>query len=148
MRREITAAIDRAAVANQTKDIDAFMATFDRTFVLDSNRPDDRGRVIDKTAIKADTLRDWSIITQILEVKTWIERMGEVTDDRAVVYTNQRYHRIMKQRRGYEEDDVVTTQRHEETWVRRPEGWKVARVKELGGDIFVNGAPYHPEKAD
>lgn len=43
-----------------------------------------------------------------------ITSMGRVTPDRAVVYTQP------------------GAQRLEETWVREPDGWKLAHVKELG----------------
>ena len=44
-----------------------------------------------------------------------IAAMGRVTADRAVVYTKPGATRL------------------EETWVREPEGWKLAHVKELDG---------------
>src|SRR5262245_58646756 len=132
--------------ANRSRVIDAFMVPFDYKFVLLSNEAADKDRTIDKAALRADVLRDWGVITEMVEVKRWITRMGPVTADRAVVFTDQRYHRKMSRPDPADPtiDDVLTTQRHEEHWVRRADGWRVTAIKELGGEIFVNGQPFTP----
>jgi len=144
VRVEIERAIDAEMVANRTKDIDAFMANLDETFVLLSNEPGDAGRTIDKAAMRADILRDWGVIAEMVDVRRWITAMGPVTDTSAVVFTDQRYERTMHRPDPSDPtlDRVVTTQRHEEHWVRRPTGWKITAIKELGGEILVNGKPY------
>jgi hypothetical protein len=145
VRDEITAVIAQAKEANRAKNIDAFMATFDDDFILDSNEKADRGRTIDRRALRADILRDWAIIARFYEVEQWITAVDSVTADTAVVETSQFYHRTFKKPDGAPgEDDVVTTQRHRETWRRRTVGWKLAKVVELGGAIYVNGQPYTP----
>lgn len=39
-------------------------------------------------------------------------------------------------------DDVVTTEHHEEQWRLVAGKWWCYQVKELGGEIYVNGKPY------
>ena len=148
VRAEIEAAIAQNKQANRAKDIDAFMATFDDDFILDSNEKADRGRTIDRSALRADILRDWGITVRFYEVEQWITAVDSVSADgqRAVVETNQLYHRTFKKPDGAPgEDDVMTTQRHRETWRKRATGWKLANVVELGGAIYVNGKPYTPD---
>lgn len=50
---------------------------------------------------------------------------------------------MMFQRDGITKDTVLTTQKHEETWKRNEKGWFGNEVKELGGEIFINGKPFH-----
>jgi hypothetical protein len=146
VRAEIEAVIAQAMQANRAKDIDGFMATFDDEFILDSNEQADRGRTIDRSALSADILRDWSITVRFYEVEQWITAIESVTNDTAVIETNQLYHRTFSKPDGSPgEDDVMTTQRHRETWKKRADGWKLARVEELGGAIYVNGRPYTGE---
>jgi hypothetical protein len=68
--------------------------------------------------------------------------MGEVDGDSVVVYTDQRWERLMLQRDLVTRDTVITTQKHREVWRRIGGGWRLSRVKELGGTILVNGKPY------
>ena len=118
------------------------MATFDDEFVLASQEP---GKHVDRAAFRANILRDWSIIARFYEVEQWVTSVDSLEGDTAVIHTNQFYHRTFTKPNGAEgEDDVVTTQRHKETWRKRASGWKLARVEELGGAIYVNGKPYTP----
>lgn len=64
--------------------------------------------------------------------------------DTATVYTSQRWERLMLQRDGETTDNVVTTQKHRETWRKTPDGWRLYDVEELGGEVFINGEPYDP----
>jgi hypothetical protein len=59
-----------------------------------------------------------------------------------VVYTAQRWDRLMLQRDGTTRDTVVTTQRHREVWRKMPDRWRRTEVKELGGTVEVNGKPF------
>jgi len=142
-KAEIEKVIAQNKDCNRRKDIDCFMTSFDSSFVLESNESADKNRTILKDSIRKDILRDWSIINTMYEVKQWIDSFQLVTADTAIVYTDQFYHRTFKKPEFQEgEDDVVTTQKHRETWIRRADGWKQSRVKELGGAIYVNGKPY------
>jgi hypothetical protein len=46
------------------------------------------------------------------------------------------------ERDGVTRDTVVTTQKHREVWRRTKSGWRLSRVKELGGTVMVNGKPF------
>lgn len=142
-RRDIEHAIRSAKDANRRRDIEPFMAMFDTAFVLESNEATDVGRHIVRDSLRQDILRDWSIVGRMYEVEQWVDSMSLPHPDTAVVFTNQFYHRTFKHPDGSPgEDDVVTTQKHREVWIHRPEGWKQLRVRELGGAIYVNGKPY------
>jgi hypothetical protein len=91
-------------------------------------------------------LRDWSITSKIFEVERWIDSIYIPSADSAIVFTNQFYHRTFLRPNGQPgEDDVVTTQKHRELWVKRIDGWKQQRIRELGGSVYVNGKPYNPQ---
>ena len=49
----------------------------------------------------------------------------------------------MYERDGKTIDYVVTTQKHREEWRRMNGHWENHAVQELGGEIFINGKPYH-----
>jgi hypothetical protein len=144
VKAEIEAALRQIADCNKRKDIDCFMVAFDSSFVLESNEAADKDRVIIKDTIRKDILRDWGIIKTMYEVERWVDSIYVPAPDTAIVFTNQFYHRSFVKPNGLPgEDDVVTTQKHRETWIRRNTGWKQSRIKELGGAIYVNGRPYH-----
>jgi hypothetical protein len=142
-RAEIERVIRSAKEANRRKDIDAFMAPVDTGFVLESNEAADVGRHIARDTLRRDILRDWSIIGRMYEVEQWVDSIALPSPDTAIVFTNQFYHRTFLRPGGRPgEDDVVTTQKHREVWIKRAEGWKQLRIRELGGAIYVNGKPY------
>lgn len=143
VKSEIEKALRQTTDCNKRKDIDCFMATFDSLFVLESNESADKNRNILKDTVKKDILRDWSIIATMYEVERWIDSIYVLSPDTAIVFTNQYYHRTFTKPNNLPGvDDVVTTQKHRETWVKRNDGWKQQRVKELGGAVYVNGKPY------
>jgi len=145
-RSQIESVIRSAKDANRRRDIEPFMAMFDTAFVLESNEAADTGRHIDRDTLRLDILRDWSIVGRMYEVEQWVDSLTLPSADTAVVFTNQFYHRTFRHPDGSPgEDDVVTTQKHREVWIRRPQGWRQLRVRELGGSIYVNGKPYAPE---
>jgi hypothetical protein len=144
-RAGIEHAIRHEMDANRRMDIDGFLATFDSTFVLESNEPGDQGRHIVRDTLRRDVLRDWGIVGRMYEVERWIDSLAVTAPDTAIAYTDQFYHRTFRRPGGQPgEDDVVTTQKHREVWVRRADGWKQARIRELGGAIYVNGKPFTP----
>lgn len=146
IKSEIESVIKKSKDCNKRKDIDCFMASSDSLFILESNESADKNRTISKDTLKKDILRDWSIIAKMYEVEQWIDSIYVPSSDTAIVFTNQFYHRTFKRPNGQPgEDDVVSTQKHRETWIKRNDGWKQQRIKELGGSIYVNGQPYNPE---
>lgn len=142
-KAEIESVIKQSKDCNKRKDIDCFIASIDSSFVLESNESSDKNRTILKDTLKKDILRDWGIIAKMYEVEQWIDSINLPSPDTAIVFTDQFYHRTFTKPNNLPgEDDVVSTQKHKETWIKRKEGWKQARVKELGGSIYVNGKPY------
>ncbi len=127
------------------QDIEGFMASCDDTFILESNEPADKDRIIAKDTLKADILQSWSIINKIHEVEQWVDSMHLQAPDTAIVFTNQFFHRTFKKPNNLPgEDDIISTQRHREVWIKRGNNWKQSRIRELGGFIYVNGKPYNP----
>lgn len=136
-RSAIEAAIARGVEATRAQDIAAFMATIPEDFTL--RGPD--GTAITREDLRAGVLRDWSIIPRTLAISVVIDSL-EPHGDSALVFTSQRWERLMLQRDGVTTDTVLTTQRHRETWRRRPAEWFAYEVEELGGEVFVNGEAY------
>jgi len=138
VRSQIEAQITRTVDATRRQDIDAYMATFAPDFeeIADDG---DQGKLAD---LRAHALRDWAIIPATRDIWARIDSLGPVGGDTVVVYTNQRWDRLMLERDGVTRDTVVTTQKHREMWRRTKSGWRLSRVKELGGTVMVNGKPY------
>lgn len=146
IKEEILSVIKQSKNCNKRKDIDCFMSSFDSSFILESNESADKNRTIVKDTLKKDILRDWSIIAKMYEVEQWIDSIYVLSKDTAIVFTNQFYHRTFTKPNNLPgEDDIVSTQKHRETWIKRKDGWKQSRVKELGGTIYINGQPYNGE---
>lgn len=136
-RAEIEAAITRGVEATRAQDIDAYMAEIPADVVV----RDESGEVITRERQRANTLRDWGVISKTLSIRVTIERF-ELDDSVATVWTSQRWERLMLRRDGVTTDTVLTTQRHKETWRRTPRGWLAYEIEELGGEVFVNGERY------
>ena len=114
------------------------MATFTPDFEETAD-DGDQGKLAD---LRAHALRDWAIIPATRDIWARIDSLGPVAGDTVVVYTSQRWDRLMLERDGVTRDTVVTTQKHRELWRRTKSGWRLSRVKELGGTVMVNGKPY------
>jgi len=106
-----------------------------------------RRRRVSLETLRAETLRDWHIIPATRDLWMRIDSIHARRDaagDGAVVWTSQRWDRLMLERDGVKRDTVVTTQKHRELWRRTSAGWRRVRVEALGGSIEVNGRPYTP----
>jgi hypothetical protein len=144
-RSEIQDVMDKTAACARNRDIDGFMSSCDNSMVLESNEKADSNRVIVKDTLRKDILQSWSIITEFVQISTWIDSLKLTAPDSAVVFTNQFFHRKFSRPNGLSgEDDIVSTQAHREVWIKRQGNWKQTRIKELGGYIYVNGLPYEP----
>ena len=140
VRRAVEAEIAKSLDATRRQDIDAFMAGFAPDFTIVG--PDGTRRVTMAT-LRAETLRDWGIIPATRDLRMRVDSLSALGDS-AVVWTSQRWDRLMLERDGVTRDTVVTTQGHRELWRRTAAGWRRARVTELGGTVEVNGKPYTP----
>lgn len=138
VREGIEAQIARTAEATRRQDIEAYMRTFTPDFE-ESATDGDQGNLAD---LRAHALRDWAIIPATLDIWARIDSIGEVAGDTVVVFTDQRWERLMLERDLVTRDTVITTQKHREVWRRTELGWRLSRVTELGGSIVVNGRPY------
>lgn len=139
IRASIEQSIARSVEATRTEDIDAYMAEIPDDFVL----YDESGAIVSQEQQRADVLRDWSVITRTIAISTTVDAI-EMRGDTAIVHTSGRWERLMLRPDGKTTDVVLTTQKHRETWRETANGWKGYDIKELGGDIFINGQPYKP----
>ena len=139
-RSEIEAAIARGVEATRIQDIDAYMACIPE----DAVQRDGAGQIISRDQLRADVLRDWSVIPRTLAIRVTIDSI-DVHGDSAIVETSQRWERLMLERDGTTTDTVLTTQRHREMWRRTARGWFAYEIEELGGEVYVNGQLYPQE---
>lgn len=137
VRSKITAALARSAQATKTKDIDAYMASIPKDIVL----RDESGEIITRNQIRADVLRDWSMVTKTISISEVIDSIY-VTDDSAIVYTSQRWERLMPEQDRRTVDTVSTALNRRELWRNTSDGWFRYMVETLGSKIFINGYPY------
>ena len=140
-RSQIESAIARSVEATRTQDIDGYMASIPEDIIL----RDGSGEIITRGQLRANVLRDWSIIAKTLSISVTIDSVA-VDGDSATVHTSQRWERLMFERDGKTTDTVLTTQKHKETWHKTPRGWFAYEIEELGGEVFVNGQRDQPER--
>ena len=137
VRSKITAALARRAQATRTKDIDAYMESIPKDLVLRQ----ESGTIITRDQIRADVLRDWSLITKTISITEVIDSI-KVNDDSAIVYTSQLWERLMPEHGSKAVDTVLTRLNRRELWRNTSDGWFRYRLENLGGRIFINGYPY------
>jgi ketosteroid isomerase-like protein len=137
IKDEIQKQLDNCVKAIEAKDIELYMDLIPEDFVI----YDESGEIITRDKQREYTLRDWSIIDRTLS-NQYIADSLKITRDSAIVYTSQRWERLMFQRDGKTKDTVLTTQKHVETWRKTKKGWLNYDVKELGGQVFINGKEY------
>jgi hypothetical protein len=102
---------------------------------------DEEGHTVTREDLRRGALQEWSIIEKTISISVHVDRIV-LRKNEATVWTSQRWERLMHERTGPALDDVVTTQRHEEQWRFAKGKWWCFGVKELGGEISVNGKPY------
>lgn len=139
IRDEIQSKLDKCIKAIETKDIELYMDLIPEDFVIF----DESGEIISREKQKEYTLRDWSIIEKTLNNQFLVDSL-KVYGDSAIVYTFQRWERLMFRKDGVTKDTILTTQRHIETWKRTRKGWLNYDITELGGQIYINGKEYQP----
>jgi hypothetical protein len=135
---QIQPRIDAGLDATRAKDIDRYLSFVPNDWTL----RDEAGATLRRDDLRRGVLEQWSIIDKTISLQEHIDRL-ELHENNATVWTSQRWERLMHERTGPALDDVVTTQKHEEHWRFTSGQWWCYEVKELGGEIFVNGKPYH-----
>ena len=138
VKQRIQARLDASLEATRAKDIDRYMSFVPSDWTLH----DYKGATLSRSDLRRGVLEQWSIIDKTISLEERVERLT-VQPDGATVWTSQRWERLMRERTGSQLDDVLTTQKHEEHWRFVRGQWWCYEVKELGGEIFVNGRPYH-----
>ena len=131
--------LDDSVEATRTKDIDRYMEQIPANMTVQAKEP---GKTVSRDQLRQDVLRQWSVIKDTVLIFNRIDQI-EIQADRATVWTSQRWERNMYERDHRTVDFVVTTQKHREEWREINGHWEVLTVQELGGEIFVNGKPYH-----
>lgn len=141
IRAAIDEEIQKGVRATIAEDIEAFMDGVPDDYRI----VEDDGSITDKAALREHALRSWAIIDKTIDLKITINSvdLGPGCDD-VLVRTSQRWERLMRRRDDSGADTVLTTQEHEERWRLRNGRWYNYEIKELGGQIFINGEPYNP----
>jgi len=141
IRKTIQQEIYEGVEATRTKNIEWYMSQLPNDLVI----YDETGEVISREKQKEYVLRDWAIIDTTLQITMRIDSIHFLKKDSVIVYTYQEWERMMFQRDGITSDTVFTNQRHQETWKKNKKGWFGYEIKELGGNIFINGKEYKSE---
>lgn len=141
IRAAIAAEIEKGVEATIAQDIDAFMDGVPDDYRI----VEDDGSITDKEALREHALRSWAIIDKTIDLEITIGGVEPGPDcDEALVRTSQRWERLMRRRDDSGADTVLTTQEHDERWRLKDGRWYNYEIKELGGQIFINGEPYKP----
>lgn len=101
------------------------------------------GSITDKAALRAKQTQAWALIrrTNSLDVRVTYLKLG-CGGECAFVKTDQRWDRQMTGKDGVSEFNVITTQKHNETWKLRGSRWIQTDIEELGGTTMVDGKVY------
>jgi hypothetical protein len=138
VKRLIQARLDAFLDATRAKDISRYMSFVPPDWTL----RDEKGALVGRDDLRRGVLEQWSIIDKTIAIEAYVDRLT-VQQNNATVWTSQRWERLMHERTGPKLGDVLTTEKHEEHWRFTGGQWWCYEVKELGGEIFVNGQPYH-----
>ncbi len=135
--REVQAVIDYGLAATRDKDLNRYMNIIPPGIIVELANGERLGR----EDLREHLLEQWEYVSAMLEVHMEIESL-EAVEDRAVVYTAQRYRRRVHFMLGGPEDELFSTRRHRGRWQRLPVGWRCVMVVDLGGETYVNGRCY------
>ena len=139
VREAIEDEIEYGVDATKDQDMDRYMETVPDDYLI----VEDDGSVTDKAALRVKQLQAWSIIRRTNDLTITVERVEVGCEGHcATVVTDQKWDRQMLGRDGVTEFNVVTTQRHNETWEERDSRWIQTGIEELGGTTVVDGTPY------
>ena len=129
--------LDKCVEAVNSKNINLYMDLIPEDFVI----KDQSGEIISREKQKEYTLRDWAVIDTTLNNNFVVDSI-QTYGDSAIAYTSQRWERLMFRQDGKTKDTILTTQKHIETWKKTPKGWLNYEVKEIGGEVYINGILY------
>jgi hypothetical protein len=141
VRAAIDAELQKGAQATIDEDIEAYMDGVPADYRI----AETDGSVTDRATLRANALRSWAVIDRTIGLGVRIDQIDlEAGCQAARVMTSQRWERVMRRPDDSGSDTVLTTQTHEERWRLTDGRWYNFEIKELGGEIFVNGEPYVP----
>jgi hypothetical protein len=126
--------------ATRNKDIETYISRLPEDLLI----YDESGEVITREKQREYALQAWAIIDTTLYIEMVIDSMKYLTRDSVIVFTSQKWKRMMFQRDGITLDTILTTQIHKETWKNKKKGWFSYDIVELGGKVFINGESYLP----
>ena len=139
VRQAIEDEIEYGIDATVDQDMDRYMEGVPDDYRI----VEDDGSVTDKAALRIKQQQAWSIIRRTNDLTISVRSIDVGCDGHcATVVTDQRWDRQMLGRDGATEFNVVTTQRHNETWEERGSRWIQTGIEELGGTTTVDGKPY------
>lgn len=140
-RQEIGNVIAAGIEASRRGDVEAFVARLPEDFTVELAN----GRTASRDDVHRSHLARANSQLETISLTVEIERV-EVSGDQATVWTQQRWERRATPPGATQSRHIVTTQRHEELWRHRNGRWEPFRIKELGGDIIVDGVPQPPRQ--
>lgn len=125
--------------AIKRKDMDRYMSAVPDDYRIE----EDDGTITDKAALREKQTQAWTLIrrTNSIDIALTDLKLG-CGGECAFVKTDQRWDRQMTGKDGVSEFNVVTTQKHNETWELRGSRWVQTHIEELGGATMVDGKPY------
>ena len=118
-RKEIARQIARRVDATRRKDADALLADAGAGWVT----PD--GRRLTREDMREALLREWEPVERTIDFTVHIDSLRLVDPDSAVVYTSQRWERILVTQDG-SRHAVATSAWMEQPWTRRSGAWRGA----------------------
>ena len=139
VRQAIEDEIEYGIDATRDQDMDRYMEGVPDDYRI----VEDDGSITDKAGLRTKQLQAWALIRRTNELTIAVQTVEVGCDGHcATVVTDQKWDRQMLGRDGVTEFNVVTTQRHNETWEERDSRWIQTGIEELGGTTTVDGEPY------
>jgi|HubBroStandDraft_1064217.scaffolds.fasta_scaffold135354_1 hypothetical protein len=142
VQRDIQEVIDQNLEEFGAKDIEALSRHFPAEFTI---------RLLDGTTLNREQVLEGmrkdleSVLTiDVDRTYTRIERLT-LAGKEATLYTQQRYVRMLPDRKNGSPHEVITSVRHRETWTYMKDGWVATHIEELEqGPTYLDGELYDP----
>lgn len=140
VREAISDEIQHGLDATRDQDMEAYMSRVPSDYY----HIEEDGTRVDKQGLREMQSRAWAIIPRTNSLHVEITGFELSCDGgTATVWTDQLWDRQMIGRDGISEFNVVTTQKHRETWRETDDGWRNYAIDELGGTLAIDGVPQH-----
>jgi hypothetical protein len=134
-RAAIQAQLRRMENAARRGDAEGFVAA---DSVITLTTPDGRSGTRTRAELVQDQRQRWAQIVETKQIE-YVADSLTVRGDTAIVYTRQRWERVVRDAQG-QPHTRLTQASHRETWIRRPRGWRTRAVQILSqGPNFTDG---------